>query len=74
MEYSGDADIECGGETEVSSFVWGGVGISYRNGDIKAGLGESVFLYEIPVYAGDPGSRINEGAGVNVFQGVRGYH
>ena len=70
VEYSSNVDIEGSVEMDVTSFVWDGVGVSYWDRVFKVGSGELMLLYEVPVYAGDLGSRVNEGMGVNIFQGA----
>ena len=51
VEYSSNMDIECGGETDVASFVQGRVCISYWNGGFEVSSGELVLLHKVPVYA-----------------------
>ena len=46
----------------------------FSNADIEGGIGESMFFHEVPVYVGDLGSRVDEGTGINIFQGVQGYY
>ena len=67
MEYSSNVNIECGGETHVTSFVWGGVSISYWDRGFEASLGELVLLYNVPVYIQDLGSEVDEDTGINIF-------
>ena len=50
MEYSSGVDGEHGGETDVTSFVWGGVSILCQDGGFEASLGELVLFYKVPVY------------------------
>ena len=60
-------DIEGAREANIASFVGHLVCISYRYGYTESGGRESVFLYEVPVDAGNICTAVNEGMRVNGF-------
>ena len=72
-DFPGDAfniEEEGGGETNYSFAVNGVVGISCVDGFLQPSSGEGMFSDESPVETGDACTTVNEGAGVDGFQGV----
>ena len=65
-----DVDKEGTGVSDISFLVEGSVSVPRADGFLEFDDGESVFFNKVVVDAGDISSTINEGVGVDGFQGM----
>ena len=65
--YSFYLDVEGAKEMDVASFIGHLVCISYWYGYVESSSREMVFLYKVPVDAGDVCTTVNEGMRINGF-------
>ena len=61
---------EGGGEVDYSLAVDGVIGVSGIDWFFQLGSGEGVFPDKLPIEAGNAGTTVNKGVGVDGFQGV----
>ena len=67
-----DVGVEGASVANRTSFVYGLIDVANGNGGGELFSGEAVFSDELPVNAGDVGTRINQCRGVDDFEGVQG--
>ena len=72
LGYPFDVGVEGAGIVDSTGLVRSLVDVVNRDGGDEFLSRESVFSDELPVYAGDIGTRVYQCGGVDDFEGVRG--